>query len=314
MLTIEELKARVSKSKVGASGGSFLKVEKNKPQTVYVLDGCYQPDELFYKFIATHFLNKKRILCGAHEEGKTCYICEQITVQREELAKIQNDYEEIKRNSDDDEVEKIREQIKSTEVTLDKLEAQRKYAFNVLVKGEETARIYEAPWLAFKPIHDTFRSAIEEWGVNILDPSASTAFTVTRTGDDFQSTKYSVAPAPRPTAILEDKAKIEELLKKLPDLDDKYKLPELADQVAAWNTYNGTTPPPIKGDNGSANKPSSMSRIGGKAVTQTVIPKEEALTPPTLGEEHAEQETSRKPESVTKVASLLARLKETNKK
>jgi hypothetical protein len=220
-------------------------------------------------------------------EPNSCYICEQLAALEEELITMKHECED-KQKIAPLEAQQLAVQITEFEKRIQSARAQEKYAFNILVKGEEIPRIFEAPKSVAGPIVQVFETVLEEENINIFDPLAATAFTVTKEGENLL-TRYKVLTAPRPTAILtgEDRdARIERVIAAGFNLDERYKIPTRTELVTAWDNYlNGT--PDQQSQSGSytpaaapatrmSMAPVSMSRIGGRAVA----PKSTTSPPP----------------------------------
>lgn len=150
------------------------------------------------------------------------------------------------------------------------------------------------------------------------------------------TTKYAVTSSPQTAPILSGPNRVEriaELLKKAADLNEKYKLPELSEQIEAWNGYANLGP-----SNGHSTAPvapktvTSLSRVGRPQPAPVVAevqvipepepePVEEELEADDLdmGEDleaeaiaaavTASMETSSKPESSNRAKELVNRLK-----
>lgn len=324
-MDINELKAKyaqVAGKVITNRRDNFFRVESNKPVTFFVLLSEYSSRGVWIHPVATHFLGR-RYSCSNVVEPNSCYICEQLAAMEEELVAMKHECEEVQKT------EPLQAQQRAVQITefekrIQSARAQEKYAFNILVKGEETPRIFEAPKSVAGPIVQVFETVLEEENINIFDPLAATAFTVTKEGENLL-TRYKVLTAPRPTAILtgEDRdARIERVIQSGFNLDERYKIPTRAELVTAWESYlNGTDQPsqqtsgyaPMSGG-GAASRvpvaPVSMSRIGGRAITakSTIPPKPApppvptpvAATVTTVAEETAEHPPNNNGGSVPK--------------
>jgi hypothetical protein len=311
-LSIEELKARLAATKIKGQGGNFLRLDPDKPVTVHVLPGN---DSLWFRQIGTHWLGKNRINCANPTgEGAPCYICEQIKAQKEELAAARREHE-------DDTPEEAAENavvFNAVEEAIGRISPRRNFAFNVLVRGEETPKTIEAPWQIFNAIYTMFNSAVNDYGMDITDPHESTPFTLLRTGSGKNGTRYSAVAAPKGIPLFkgpEAETKIEAVLTKMLDLDKQYKCPEKTELVAAWKAYtnsSGEEGGTVKAETGKASappvprsappkSPPSMSRIGVKPATAAGKPSPPKPAP--APEPEAEPESEPEPEEEEAVVS-----------
>jgi hypothetical protein len=290
-LSIEELKAKLANTKIKGRGGNFLRLDKDKPVTCHVLPGN---DSLWFRQVAAHWLGKNRINCvNPDGEGSPCYICEKVKEQKEELAEARKEHE---KDSPEEAAENAAIFL-AVEEAIRQVSARRLFAFNVLIRGEETPKTFEAPWQIFNTIYTMFNSAVNDYAIDITDPHESTPFTLLRTGSGKNGTRYSASPAPRGVALFtgpEAESKIATVLSKMLDLDAHYKYPEKTELVTAWNTFtNGEEAGAIKPE--STNKspvstppprpappktPPSMSRIGGKPVNPAPFKSAPTVKPP----------------------------------
>jgi hypothetical protein len=312
-MNIEELKAKyaaISGKVITSRRDNFFKLEQNKPVTFYVLLSEYSSRGVWIHPIATHFLGR-RYSCSNITEPNSCYICEQLLLLEEELGVLKQECEE-KSKLIPAEAQALTIQINEFEKRIQSARAQEKYAFNILVKGEEVPRIFEAPKSVAGPIVQVFETVLEEEGINIFDPLASTAFTVSKEGENLL-TRYKVITSPRPAPILtgEDRdARIAKVIAAGFNLDERYKLPTTTELRTAWENYlNGTEQQPQGQGQGYTRpapspatargpvNPVSMSRIGGRTVAPKVAtpapaPVEEAETNNEETEPAAEIETT----------------------
>jgi hypothetical protein len=302
-MNIDELKAKyaaISGKVITSRRDNFFKLESNRPVTFFVLLGEFSSRGVWIHPIATHFLGR-RYSCSNITEPNSCYICEQLILLEEELASLKAECEE-KQKSNPHEAASLVIQINEFEKRIQSARAQEKYAFNILVKGEEIPRIFEAPKSVAGPIVQVFETVLEEENINIFDPVAATAFTVSKEGENLL-TRYKVITAPRPVPILTGENREERIAKVISagfNLDERYKLPSTDELRTAWTSYlNGTSdtqssssqsqgyhpqgqpggyhpqtqsPPASRAPIG----PVPMSRIGGR----TVVPKPTAAAAP----------------------------------
>ena len=303
-MDINELKAKyaaISGKVITNRRDNFFKLEANRPATFFVLLSEYSSRGVWIHPIATHFLGR-RYSCSNITEANSCYICEQLLVLEEELASLKAECDE-KAKSNPNEAAALGVQINEFEKRISSARAQEKYAFNILVKGEEIPRIFEAPKSVAGPIVQVFETVLEEENINIFEPTAATAFTVTKEGENLL-TRYKVITAPRPVPILTGENRDERIAKVIAagfNLDERYKLPTADELRTAWDNYlNGTetssspagyhpqasspgyyppqthttqSPPPSPR---APIGPVPMSRIGGRAV----VPKPAVTVPP----------------------------------
>jgi hypothetical protein len=274
-LSIEELKAKLASTKIKGRTGNFLRLDTDKPITAYILPGN---DTLWFRQVGTHWLDKTRVNCANPDGEGSCYICDQIKAQKEELAAAIKEHE----NDTPEEAAENAAIFSAVEESIRKITARRNFAFNILIRGEETPKTFEAPWQIFNTIYTMFNSAVNDYAIDITDPQESTPFTFVKTGSGKNGTRYSASPAPRGIPIFTGEgaeAKIEQLLVKMLNLDEHYKYPEKTELVTAWNAYtrgeestkpesakaSAPTTPPAR--TAPPKSPPSMSRIGGKPVT-----------------------------------------------
>jgi hypothetical protein len=310
-MNIEELKqkyAAISGKVITSRRDNFFKLESNKPVTFYILLSEYSSRGVWIHPIATHFLGR-RYGCSNITDPNSCYICEQLLLLEEELAVLKGECEE-KQKTNPHEAQALAVQITEFEKRIQSARAQEKYAFNILVKGEEIPRIFEAPKSVAGPIVQVFETVLAEENINIFEPTAATAFTVSKEGENLL-TRYKVITSPRPAPILtgEDReARIAKVIAAGFNLDERYKLPTTTELRTAWENYlNGTDQQPqqqtsyVPSQTHSAPTastargtvgPVSMSRIGGRTVpTKPVTAAPVAEEPTTTnGTEVAEEE------------------------
>ena len=282
ILSIDELKARLALTKIKGRTGNFLRLDPDKPVICHILPGN---DSLWFRQTATHWLGKNKINCANPDgEGAPCYICERIKEQKEELAAAMKEHE----GDSPEEAAENAGVFSAVDEAIRKVTARRLFAFNVLVRGEENPKLFEAPWMIFNAIYTMFNSAVNDYAMDITDPHASIPFTLLRTGSGKNGTRYSASPAPKSMPLFanargqcgpEEEAKIETVLSKMVNLDEQYKCPEKTELINAWNAYAGGeevagakpeppkfVPPPRPTTSPVA--PPSMSRIGGKTAAK----------------------------------------------
>lgn len=271
--SIDQLKALLAATKIKGRGGNFLRLEPEKPVVVQVLPGN---ESLWFRQIGTHWLGKNKVNCANPDgEGAPCYICERIKEQQEELAAAKREHE----NDSPEDAAENEAVFAAVEEAIRRISPRRAFAFNVLVRGEETPKVFEAPWMIFNAIYTMFNSAVNDYEIDITDPASSTPFTLLRTGSGKNGTRYTAVAAPKGVPLFkgpEAEEKIAVVLSKMQDLDEAYKCPEKTELVTAWNAYTNS------GEEGATAKPEaapptprpavpksppSMSRIGGKPVT-----------------------------------------------
>jgi hypothetical protein len=98
---------------------------------------------------------------------------------------------------------------------------------NVLVRGEETSKVYLAPASVGEKIFNIWEAVLNEENINIFDPMASYAFTVTRSKQGAE-TRYEVDFDVNPTPIITGEnleERIARILKLAANLDERFKLP-----------------------------------------------------------------------------------------
>jgi hypothetical protein len=306
-LSIEELKAQLANTKIKGRNGNFLRLDKDKPVVVHVLPGN---DSLWFRQVAAHWLGKNRINCANPDgEGSPCYICDRIKEQKEELAEARKEHE----GDSPAEAAENAAIFAAVEEAIRRISARRLFAFNVLVRGEEMPKTFEAPWQIFNSIYTMFNSAVNDYEIDITDPHESTPFTLLRTGTGKNGTRYSATAAPRGVALFngpEAESKVAALLSKMLNLDAHYKCPEKTELVTAWNTYtSGEETGTIKSEPAKSpasapplrpappKTPPSMSRIGGKPVSPAPFKSEPTVKPPEPEPEEGEGEGEPEEES-----------------
>jgi hypothetical protein len=98
---------------------------------------------------------------------------------------------------------------------------------NVLIKGEETPRVFLAPRTVGQEIIRIWEGVLNEDVINIFDPMASTAFTISRSKQGGE-TRYEVDFDVNPTPIITGEnveERIARILKSAANLDERFKVP-----------------------------------------------------------------------------------------
>lgn len=221
-------KIKRAKEKHTQGGNKFLRIESDKPITVYVLDGTYGEDELFYRVQGIHYLGKTRVKCPRIIDDGECPICENFFSLKEEVSSLKNDLEDLKKDAEENSVEiaEVKERIEQLEEEAKKFSPSVKYAMNVLVKGEKKARILTAPKGVFEDIFNAYASNAEE--VNIFDPYNAIAFKIEKTGKGMKTTyTTSMSAYTKPIVVNEegdaDEEGIKAALESRYDLDEEVK-------------------------------------------------------------------------------------------
>ncbi len=212
-MDIAKLKSKFEGLKIIRERNDFLSIESNKPATFFVLCEEFSSKGYWIHPVGIHFINKRQIVCHEVAEAGSCFICDQIR-EMETKGKPKSE--------------------------IFPFRGPKKFAMNVLVKGEEAPRVFLAPKTVGEDICRTWEQALNQ-NINIFDPPASTAFTVTRTGQG-RDTKYSVTTAPRSAPILTGpnvQARIAKLLRDAANLDQRFRLPNREEQEAAWLNRQG---------------------------------------------------------------------------
>jgi hypothetical protein len=208
-MDIALLKSKFEGLKIIRKRNDFLSIELNKPTTFFVLCEEYSSKGYWIHPVGSHFINKRQIVCHEVAEAGSCFICDQIR----EL------------------------ETKGTpEREIFPFRGPKKLAMNVLVKGEETPRMFLAPRTVGEEIWRTWEQTLNQDNINIFDPTASTAFTVTRTGQG-RDTKYQVITAPRPAPIIvgeNAEERIAKILRAAANLEQRFQLPSREEQEEAW--------------------------------------------------------------------------------
>ena len=297
-LSIEELKAKLASTKISGRTGNFLRLDTDKPVNCYILPGN---DSLWFRQIGTHWLGKTRVNCANPDGEGSCYICDMVKAQKDELAAAIKEHE----NDTPAEAAENAAIFNAVEESIRRISARRAFAFNILVRGEETPKTFEAPWQIFNTIYTMFNSAVNDYAIDITDPHESTSFTLVKTGSGKNGTRYSASPAPRGTPLFTGEgaeAKIAQVLGKMLDLDKHYQYPEKTELITAWNAYTSgeeapkteakapatATTSPASPARTVPSRPPSMSRIGGKPVT-VKPPEPEAEAEPEGPEDEASE-------------------------
>lgn len=198
---ISELKRRFAKATVlEGRGTSILKIEDDKPVTFFVLAGNWSEKYGWLLPCGVHFVDGKQIVCREIAEAGTCSVCERIRrMEREGVPESQ----------------------------IFPIRGPKKYAMNVLVKGEQSPRVYLAVASVGEEIARTWEAALDESNVNIFEPMASFACTVTPSKREGRAHyEVSIAQTSEPI-VTGDRAeeRIERILQSAANLDERFKLP-----------------------------------------------------------------------------------------
>jgi hypothetical protein len=159
--------------------------------------------------VGVHFLGKRKfIVCSELEKVPApCFICE-----------------------------KIRE-LQAQNRPVFKYLGPQKYAMNVLEKGSEKPLVYLAPATVGTEIINAFEGMIKETPpVNIFDPLASVAWTVSRSKVNGE-THYIVDCDENSAPIITGEnveERIQKILKSATNLDDRFKVSTRAEAETAW--------------------------------------------------------------------------------
>jgi hypothetical protein len=208
-MNAESLKAKYAAVPSLFSGSDYLNVAVGKPVTFYPLCEEYtSKSTLWYLPVGVHFVNKRQVVCSQVAGAGPCYVCERIR-------------EMEKRGVPESEIFRVR--------------GPAKYAMNVLVKGELSPRVFLAPATVAGEIVDAWKGMLDE-NINIFDPLASTAFTVTRSNQG-EDTRYEVDCDVNSTPIVsgEDaEGRIAKILKSAANLDHRFRLSTWEEQEAVW--------------------------------------------------------------------------------
>jgi hypothetical protein len=206
---IERLKAKYATMGSLFPQSDYLAIEPDKPVIFFVLCGEYSAKGVWVHPCGVHFINKRQIPCSEQEkEPAACFICEKI---RELRAKG------------------------VAEKDLFRYCAPIKYAMNVLVRGEQSPRVFLAPATVGEPIIRTWESGIKE-NINFFNPLLSVVFTVSRTAEAGKTSctvDFGVEPIP---IIAGDniEERIAKILKGGANLDERFRLPTREEQETAW--------------------------------------------------------------------------------
>ena len=209
-MTPEQLKLKYAAMPPLFSQSDYLNIEENKPVTFFVLCEQYtSKGTVWFLPVGVHFVSKRQIVCAEVAEADPCFVCE-----------------------------KIREMEKQgvPESEIFRVRGPRKYAMNVLVRGEQSPRVFLAPATVGTEIVATWEAALNEENVNIFDSMASTAWTVTRTKEG-RNTHYNTDFAVELVPIITGdnvEARITTILKSAANLDSRFRLPTREEQEAAW--------------------------------------------------------------------------------
>jgi hypothetical protein len=200
-IDLSALKARLAKASVTKGrSDSLLTITDNLPVTFHVLLGDWSEKCGWLLPCGVHFVDGKQIVCREIAEAGTCSVCERIRrMEREGVPESQ----------------------------IFPIRGPKKYAMNVLVKGEQSPRVYLAVASVGEEIARIWEAALDESNVNIFDPMASFPWTVLRSKRDGRANyQVSIAQTSEPI-VTGDKAeeRIERILKSAANLDERFKLP-----------------------------------------------------------------------------------------
>jgi hypothetical protein len=195
------LKARLAKASVMAGrSDSLLTITDYNPVTFHVLLGDWSVKCEWVHPCGVHFVDKKQIVCREIAEAGTCSVCERIrTMERQGVPESQ----------------------------IFPIRGPKKYAMNVLVKGEQSPRVFLAVASVAEEIMRTWEAELDESSVNIFDPMASWSWTVLRSKQEGRA-HYQVSLDKNAMPIVTgDNAeeRIERILKSAANLDDRFRLP-----------------------------------------------------------------------------------------
>jgi hypothetical protein len=198
MLSIAELKKRMpSSAQLFPKRSDWLVVEEGKPVTFFVLCEQYSSKGVWFHPAAVHFDKKKMTVCSELPEMLgACPVCDRVRA------------------------------MKAAGTNSFRIEASVKFAVNVLVRGEETPKVFLAPRTVAVEIIRAFEGMLEE-KLNIFDPHASHGFTVNRSKANGRTVyEVDVALEPEPIIVGGDVEKrIERILKAGANLDQRFRVP-----------------------------------------------------------------------------------------
>jgi hypothetical protein len=179
---------------------SLLTITDNNPVTFHVLLGDWSAKYGRIHPCGVHFVDGKQIVCKEIAEAGTCFVCERIRKMK-------------------------REGVPESQIFP--ICGPKKYGMNVLVRGEESPRVYLATALVGEEIARTWERRLDESKVDIFDPMASFVWTVTRSKQAGRA-HYQVSLDNNPVPIVTGnnaKERIERILKSAANLDERFKLP-----------------------------------------------------------------------------------------
>jgi hypothetical protein len=201
-ITKADWKARVpSLSSWFSKPGDSIAIIDNITITFYVLFGNYSSKGVFAHRCGCHFIDHKMTVCSEIEEAGPCQICERIRTMKAAGAPAADIF---------------------------RISAPPKFAFNVVIHGEEVPKVLFIPESAARPIIEAFDAGFKE-DINIFDPLCTIPWTLCRTKENGR-TVYHVAPDARirPGPIITGdniEARIEKILKSGANFDVRYRLP-----------------------------------------------------------------------------------------
>jgi hypothetical protein len=106
---------------------------------------------------------------------------------------------------------------------------------NVLVRGEQSPRVFLAPATVGETIIRTWEAGMQE-NINLFDPLSSVVWTVTRT-TEAGKTSYTVEFGVEPIPIIAGdnvEERIAKILKSGINLDERFRLLPRSEQETAW--------------------------------------------------------------------------------
>jgi hypothetical protein len=247
LMTVDKLKAAYAAlpgKLIKGRSDNLFRIEENKPATFFILIGGadsfpdiapdgYSSKGVWVHPIRAHFLGKTNIC-----DPNGCYICEEIKELEANLAALKQETDETIR-SDPEQGNDMLLQVREFEKQIQGISCQETYAINVLVKGQESPVVYEAPKSVAEPIYQIFETALTEDGINIFDPLRAPSFTISGTNRGHYI-EYTVTTSPRPVPIINGERREERIKKAIlagTNLDDKYKFPTRTEQVTAWDAF-----------------------------------------------------------------------------
>jgi len=243
----EAIRKRIqdAQKRIGSSGTKWLTLEAGKPVDIHVLFGEYGMERLWYVKQGIHYLgeyskNQTRTTCPRITADRECPICGTAKQIREEVSAKKLDLEAKRRSLSKEDAQTAEQEIAQLQDMADQLYASVRYVFNVVVRGESQVRLFNCPKTIFEDIFAAWAKNAE--AVDMFDPKMSYYFTVSRTGEGQQDTKYAMTPNMVAVPIASTQEEIDKLVAARYNLDEEIKVPTLQEVQDAFDKYLGNAP------------------------------------------------------------------------